>query len=311
MRHENEHSSRANHRADLNVRQVRGGPILPGTMSFRIALVQPLTHHPPDDQLNIADAVRHVELAAAAGAEVVTFPETYPGPFRMPATFDPTPEMCDVARRCKVYVQFGTLEPLEGELGRAHNVLVLAGPDGSVVGIYRRTHPPGPWIYRGGTTWDFDYVPGDDFPVMETEHGEFGLAMCSEAYMPEVTRALALRGAEVIFLPAGTDKVKLWATWRNLIWSRAIENLAVVVTTQNLFSMQERGLAMVATPEEIVFETVMPGRFIVDVDLNRLRQLREERDDVHSQERNAAKAGILTQWQRPELYGKFFQRGRP
>jgi predicted amidohydrolase len=132
--------------------------------------------------------------------------------------------------------------------------------------------------------------------------------MCSEAYMPEVTRALALRGAEVIFLPAGTDKLKLWPTWRNLIWSRAIENLALVVTTQNLFSTRERGLAMVANPEEIVFETVLPGSFVVDVDLSRLRQLRDERDDAHSQERNAAKAGILTQWQRPELYAKFLPR---
>ena len=83
--------------------------------------------------------------------------------------------------------------------------------------------------------------------------------MCSEAYMPEVTRALALRGAELIFMPAGTDKRRLWASWRNLIWSRAIENLAIVVTTQNLFSHAERGLAMVATPEEILFESTAAG----------------------------------------------------
>ena len=77
--------------------------------------------------------------------------------------------------------------------------------------------------------------------------------------MPEVTRALALRGAELIFMPAGTDKGKLWASWRNLIWSRAIENLAIVVTTQNLFSHAERGLAMVAAPEEILFESTAAG----------------------------------------------------
>lgn len=275
-------------------------------MPFRAAVVQPMTHHPPADEANIDDAVRHVEWAAQQGADVVAFPETYPGPFRMPATFDPRPAMCDVARRFGVYVQFGTLEPLDESLGQAHNVLLFAGPDGEIVGTYRRTHPPGPWIYRGGTVWDFDYVAGNDFPVMQTPHGEFGLAMCSEAYMPEVTRALALRGAEAIFMPAGIDKLKLWATWRNLIWSRAIENLAVVVTTQNLFSTQERGLAMVATPEEIVFETVLPGRFIVDVDLSRIRQLRQEEDNAQSQQRNAAKAGILSQWQRPDLYEKLF-----
>ena len=92
--------------------------------------------------------------------------------------------------------------------------------------------------------------------------------------MPEVTRALALRGAELIFMPAGTDKGKLWASWRNLIWSRAIENLAIVVTTQNLFSHAERGLAMVAAPEEILFESTAAGLFVVDVSLERAREMR-------------------------------------
>ena len=126
--------------------------------------------------------------------------------------------------------------------------------------------------------------------------------------MPEVTRALALRGAEVILLPAGTDKQRLWESWRNLIWSRAIENLAIVATTQNLFAPDERGLAMVTTPEEIIFETTRPGVYVVDIDLSRIRQLRSETDGPGSSVRNAAKAGILTQWQRPELYDKFHPR---
>ncbi len=69
--------------------------------------------------------------------------------------------------------------------------------------------------------------------------------------MPEVARALALRGAELIFMPAGKDKKTLWATWRTLIWARAIENLAIVVTTQNLFDHAERGLAMMAALERL------------------------------------------------------------
>lgn len=279
-------------------------------MSFRLALVQPLSHRPPEDQRNLADAVRTIEQAAAQGADVVAFPETYPGPWRMPATFDPEPALNEAAARSHVYVQYGKLEPIDESARTAYNLVVLAGPDGETCGRYRRTHPPGPWIYTGGEHWEFQYVAGDEFPVFETEHGEFGLAMCSEVYVPEVTRALALRGAEVLFMPAGIDKRRLWATWRNLVWSRAIENLAVVVTTQNLFHAGERGLAMVATPEEVVFETTLPGLFLMDVDLERLRELRSERDEVTSAERNAAKAGLLGQWQRPELYAKFHSRTR-
>ncbi len=277
-------------------------------MSFRLAVVQPMSHMPPGDERNVADAVAYVEKAAAQGAEVVAFPESYPGPWRMPASFDPTEAMVEAAQRCGVYVQYGTLEPINEKANTAHNLLMLARPNGGPPGKYRRTHPPGPWIYTGGTHWEFQYVAGDEYPVFETQHAQVGLAMCSEVYMPEVARALSLRGAEIIFLPGGVDKSKLWATWRNLIWSRAIENLAVVVTTQNLFSREERGLAMVATPEEVVFESTKAGMFLVDIDLARIRELREGSDEVGSSSENAAKAGVLSQWQRPEMYDKLFPK---
>lgn len=279
-------------------------------MSFRLALVQPLSSPPPDDEKNVAEAVRAVERAAAQGAQFVAFPESYPGPWRMPATFDATPAMVEVARRCGVHVVYGALEPLDAVARTAHNLVVMARPGGGAPARYRRTHPPGPWIYTGGPLWEFQYVAGNEYPVFSTEHGVVGLGMCSEVYMPEVSRALALRGAEIIFLPAGAEKGRLWATWRNLIWSRAIENLAVVVTTQNLFAPSRRGLAMVATPEEILFESTRPGVFMVDIDLGRVRELRGSRDEVDSTTRNAAKAGVLTQWQRPELYDAFLPRSR-
>jgi predicted amidohydrolase len=155
-------------------------------------------------------------------------------------------------------------------------------------------------------------VPGDEFPVFDTVHGKVGLAMCSEVYVPEVARALALRGAELIFMPAGKDKGKLWATWRTLIWARAIENLAIVVTTQNLFDHSERGLAMVASPEEILFESTIAGTTVIDVSLERVRYLRATRDEVGSSQHCAAKQGVLgPQWQRPELWPLIHPRSLP
>jgi predicted amidohydrolase len=277
-------------------------------MAFRLAVVQPISHHPPDDQANVTDALRHIEEAAARGAQLVAFPESYPGPWRMPAHFDPRPAMAEAAQQHGVFVQYGTLEPIDPERRTAYNLLMLARPDGGPQGQYRRTHPPGPWIYAGGPAWDFQYVAGSEYPVFDTPHARVGLAMCSEVYMPEVSRALALRGAEVIFLPAGTDKRMLWATWRNLIWARATENLAVVVTTQNLFNTTERGLAMVAFPEEIALESTQPGMFLLDIDLARIRQLRADRDQGTSSLHYGAKAGVLSQWQRPEMYDRFFPR---
>ena len=276
-------------------------------MTFRIAIVQPIAHPPGEDERNIADALHAIELAAHEGADFVCFPETYPGPWRMPAGFDPIPAMAEAAATHKVHVIFGTIEPIEHKA--AHNLIVMAYPDGSAPARYRRTHPNGPWIYTGGPSWEFQYVAGSAFPVFDTAHGKVGLAMCSEVYMPEVARALALRGAELIFMPAGTDKRLLWATWRTLIFARAIENLAVVVTTQNLFHHGERGLAMVAAPEQILFESTAAGMSVVDIDLERVRYLRSSRDMVGSSANCAAKQGLLgPQWQRPELYDSFYPR---
>jgi predicted amidohydrolase len=118
-----------------------------------------------------------------------------------------------------------------------------------------------------------------------------------------------LRGAELIFMPAGIDKNRLWGTWRTLIWARAIENLAIVVTTQNLFDHSQRGLAMVAAPEEIMFESTAAGLSIVDVSLDRVRQLRASRDEVGSSMSCGAKQGVLgPQWQRPELHDAIYPR---
>jgi predicted amidohydrolase len=276
-------------------------------MAFRIAVVQPISHRPGEDERNVAEAVSAVEHAAHEGADFVCFPETYPGPWRMPATFDPIGAMAEAAATHGIHVVFGTIEPIDRK--SAHNLIVMAYPDGRTPARYRRTHPNGPWIYTGGPAWEFQYVAGNDFPVFDTEHGKVGLAMCSEVYMPEVARALALRGAELIFMPAGADKRRLWVTWRTLIWARAIENLAIVVTTQNLFHHGERGLAMVAAPEEIMFESTAAGMSIVDVELERVRYLRTTRDEVGSSERCAAKQGVLgRQWQRPELYETFYPR---
>ena len=278
-------------------------------MTFRIAVVQPISHPPGEAEKNVPDAVAHIAQAASEGADFVVFPETYPGPWRMPATFDPTEALRAAAEKHKVHAVFGTIEPISAKDATAYNLVCMAYPDGRPPVRYRRTHPNGPWLYTGGPWWEFQYTPGDEFPVFDTVHGKVGLAMCSEVYMPEVSRALALRGAELIFMPAGTDKSRLWATWRALIWARAIENLALVVTTQNMFNHCERGLAMVAAPEEILFESTAVGRAIVEVSLERVRAMRAGRDGVGASKTFAAKQGVTgPQWQRPELYDVIYPK---
>jgi predicted amidohydrolase len=277
--------------------------------SFRIALVQPITVAPPDDAANVAAAVEWIARAASQGADFVCFPESYPGPWRMPAHYDPAPRIAEAAAKHGVHAVFGTVEPIDETKATAYNLTCMAFPDGRTVARYRRSHPNGPWIYTGGKYWEFQYVAGNDYPIFDTRHGKVGLAMCSEVYMPEVARALALRGAELIFMPAGLDKRRLWESWRTLLYARAIENLAIVVSTQNLLSHANRGLAIVASPEAVLYESTIAGMGVVELSLDRIRELRNGRDMPSSSETCGAKQGVLSeQWQRPELYDSFYPK---
>src|SRR5262249_60673463 len=94
---------------------------------------------------------RHVtHRSQSAGAPFAYLPDPYPGPWRMPATFEPTAAVAEAAARRGVHVVFGTIEPLDVKAASAHNLIVMAYPDGRAPALYRRTHPNGPWIYTGG-----------------------------------------------------------------------------------------------------------------------------------------------------------------
>ena len=99
-------------------------------MTFRIAVVQPISHRPGEDECNVADAVQVIQRAAGEGADFVCFPETYPGPWRMPATFDPTAALVDAAAKHRVHAVFGTIEPIDAKAATAYNLIVMAYPDG-------------------------------------------------------------------------------------------------------------------------------------------------------------------------------------
>ena len=99
-------------------------------MTFRIAVVQPICHPPGSDAANIADAERAIARAAGEGAQFVCFPETYPGPWRMPAAFDPTTAMVEAAAKHRTHVVFGTIAPIDAKAATAHNLICMAYPDG-------------------------------------------------------------------------------------------------------------------------------------------------------------------------------------
>jgi predicted amidohydrolase len=119
-----------------------------------------------------------------------------------------------LARKYNLYIVPGLLER-DGNL--VYNVAVLIGPDGKVIGKYRKVCLPRGEV-EGGIT------PGSDYPVFTTRFGEVGLMVCYDGFFPEVARELSNRGAEVIAWP-------VWGCNPLLARARACENHVYVVSS--------------------------------------------------------------------------------
>ncbi len=112
-----------------------------------------------------------------------------------------------LARQHNLYIVPGLLER-DGHL--VYNVAVLIGPDGKLIGKYRKVCLP-----RGEV--DGGVAPGSDYPVFPTRFGTVGLMVCYDGFFPEVARELSNRGAEVIAWP-------VWGCNPLLARARACEN---------------------------------------------------------------------------------------
>ncbi len=163
-----------------------------------------------------------IEEAARQGADLVVLPETltYYGSGRTyaecaePIPGPSTEYFGKLARTHNLYIVAGLIER---DRHLVYNVAVLIGPDGAVVGKYRKVCLPRGEI-EGGVT------PGSEYPVFATRFGRLGMMVCYDGFFPEVARELSNRGAEVIAWP-------VWGCNPLLAAARACENHVYLVSS--------------------------------------------------------------------------------
>ena len=79
-----------------------------------------------------------------------------------------------------------------------YNTVTVIDADGSNLGIYRKTHIPDDHYYQE----KFYFTPGiTGFKVFNTRFGNIGIGICWDLWFPETARALAVKGAEILFYP--------------------------------------------------------------------------------------------------------------
>ena len=101
-----------------------------------------------------------------------------------------------LAKELSVHLVFGFLE-MRG--GKIFNTAALIAPDGRIAGRYSKSHSS-----SGVDLLEF----GADFPVFDTPLGRIGLLICFDRQVPETARVLALKGAEMILIPAYSPDVE-------------------------------------------------------------------------------------------------------
>ncbi len=250
----------------------------------RVAAVQPRSFQGGEEYRNALMAVQYIEESARAGAQLVCFPEGYPGPYsgdlqsegRLPAT--PLEMLQEQARKSNLFVVAGAVETCANRSGCFRLAEKLIGPDGAILGNYYRMQPNHP-VFNGYLMGGrLDIVPGEEYVLVETPLGVIGLLICSELFVPELSRVLMLRGADIIVAGGGgvhsMIRTRLIDTWQAVARARAAENLLYVVVTQNIFREGARGRTCIAGPEQMVGQRDEPGLVVGDLDMDRLHYLR-------------------------------------
>ncbi len=170
----------------------------------------------------------------ATGAEVVVVPATVTtgftpgcGPEQLWDLISELPGALsepaqEAARRLGAHLVWPTYER-GPERGVVYNSAALIGPDGELLGVYRKTHPFCTELRsRGG--W---VTPGDEVCVVDTPLGRIGIIICFDGDFPELSRIEAVHGAEVIVRPSAL--LRSADIWELTCRARAYDNHVYVV----------------------------------------------------------------------------------
>jgi predicted amidohydrolase len=191
-----------------------------------------------DVRTNIEAAVALADEAAAGGARLVALPEylQYRGPddgYRASARTIPGPHtepFAEVARRHEAWILVGSTAEISPDPARPYNTSALIAPDGSLAAIYRKIHLFDVAVDAGPVDTESARVTaGDRLVTADLDGAIVGLSICYDLRFPELYRALALAGAQILTVPAAFTERTGRDHWEVLLRARAIENAAYVL----------------------------------------------------------------------------------
>lgn len=199
-----------------------------------------------EPEANIKKADQMVREAAAQGAQIILLPELFERPYfcqerqydyyhyALPLQENPAVRrLQDTARELEVVLPVSFYERDETRL---FNSVAMLDADGTVLGVYRKTHIPDDHYYQE----KFYFTPGNTgFKVWDTRYGRIGVGICWDQWFPEAARCMALAGAELLLYPTAIGSEPILSTdsmphWRRCMQGHAGCNLVPVAAANRV-----------------------------------------------------------------------------
>ncbi|MFQ6015407.1 MAG: carbon-nitrogen hydrolase family protein [Anaerolineae bacterium] len=259
-------------------------------MKVKVAAVQLNTKDNKEE--NLSSAEQFIDQAVQEGAQFIALPETFnflsedEDETRANAEEIPGPtieRMMAKAREHGVFLHCGSIAERSAQTTRLFNTTVLLGPHGEIIARYRKIH-----LYDADLGPDLRYLesalyePGRDIVSLEAGGMKIGLTICYDLRFPELFRILAVRGAEVIFLPANFTFHTGRDHWEVLIRARAIENQLFMVAPAQVgyYGPRRRtyGHSMIVDPWGRILSEAPdePSVVTAELDLATLHEVRQQ-----------------------------------
>ena len=199
-----------------------------------------------EQQENLEKAEKKIREAAAEGANIILLPELFEREyFCQQRRYDfyhyakPAEENEAVQMGVRLAKELGVVLPVsfyEKEVNNLYNSIACIDADGTILGIYRKTHIPDDHYYQE----KFYFTPGDTgFRVFNTRYGKIGIGICWDQWFPESARCMALQGAELLFYPTAIGSEPILECdsmphWRRCMQGHAAANLMPVIAANRI-----------------------------------------------------------------------------
>ena len=244
----------------------------------------------PNKAENLETAEALIRQAVAAGAELVALPELFSchgleKAYRENSEPIPGPTtgfLGELAREFGVYVLGGSILEGEPEADTLHNTSTFFDPSGELAAVYRKIHLFDVKVQDREYLESNTVAPGREIVTAKAGPATLGLSVCYDVRFPELYRLLALRGAEILAVPAAFTLHTGKDHWELLLRARAVENQAYVIAPaqwgQKADGRWTYGRSMVIDPWGTVLATCpdRDGFALATSDLDYLDRFRTE-----------------------------------